>query len=224
MSTSWPCPVRCAGQERQQHPLRGERAGDDIANRDAEAIRWAISRAGDAHQAALGLNHRVVAGFLPSRSRLTEARDGTVDQRPVSLRERGVIEAHPGQRSRPEVLDEHVALRDEPIENGAPVRRLEVQGDAFLVAVDAEKIRALAADERRAPAARVVAAARLLDLDDAGAHVREHHRAVRARQDPGQIEHGHAVEWRSHMQGMLNCTLVVREQQTAAQRRLLTLY
>ena len=69
---------------------------------------------------------------------------------------------------------------------------LEIERDALLVAVDAQEIRALAVDERRSPGARVVAAARMLDLDDPRAHVGEQHRAVRARQHARQVQHRHA--------------------------------
>src|SRR4030095_1169668 len=123
------------------------------------------------------------------------AGDGTHDQLRMLRRERGVVEAHPGQRSRPEVFDHHVALRDQPIENLAPSRTLEVEGHAFLVPVDAEKVGALTADERRTPAAGVVALPRLFDLDDTRAHVRENHGAVRPREQAGQIENGGAFKW-----------------------------
>ena len=73
---------------------------------------------------------------------------------------------------------------------------LEVERDALFVPVDAEKVRALALEKRRAPRARVVAFLRLLDLDDARAHVGQQHRAVRAREHARQVENRDAVEWR----------------------------
>src|ERR1041384_2670852 len=100
------------------------------------------SRPRNAHQAALGLNDGVVPGFMRPRTSLTEAGDGTHDQLRVLWRQRCVVEPHPGQRSRPEIFDHHVALRDQPIENGAALRILKVEGHALLVAVDAEKVRA----------------------------------------------------------------------------------
>jgi hypothetical protein len=89
-----------------------------------------------------------------------------------------VAEPHLVERARAEVLDQHVRAGDERVEQPTPFGVLEVQRDAFLVAVDAQEVRALACDERRAPRAGVVAAAGPLDLDDAGAHVGELHRAV----------------------------------------------
>ncbi len=75
-------------------------------------------------------------------------------------------------------------------------RCFEVERQALLVAVDAQEVRALAAEERRTPRARVVALARLLDLDDARAHVGEQHRAVRTGQHAREVEDGDAGEWR----------------------------
>jgi hypothetical protein len=72
----------------------------------------------------------------------------------------------------------------------------EIEGDAFLVAIDAEEIRAFAVLKGRPPRARVVAALRMLDLDHARAHVGREHRAVRPREDARQIEDGHARERR----------------------------
>ena len=43
-------------------------------------------------------------------------------------------------------------------------------------------------------AARIVAAGQLLDLDDVGAHVGEHHAARRAGHDLRELEHAHAGE------------------------------
>ena len=114
--------------------------------------------------------------------------------------ERVVIEAELRQRSRTEVLDDHVALRDQLLEQPPSLRVLEVDGDAFLVAIDAQEVRAFAFEERRAPGARIVAFARLFDLDHARAHVGQQHRAVGTREDAREVEHGDAVEWRHNGQ------------------------
>ena len=95
------------------------------------------------------------------------------------LDQRGVIEPHLAQRAGSEVLHQHVALRNEQIENRPSFGLLEVERHAFLVPVDAEKICALAVHERRSPTARVVSFAWLLDLDDPRPHVAEQHGAIR---------------------------------------------
>src|SRR5207249_12340595 len=133
-----------------------------------------VGSAGDALQAAFGLHHGVVPRLAFSRSGVTVTRDGAVHESGVARRERRVIKAELAERAWPEVFHHHVALGDQPVENRSPFRLLEVERDAFLVAIDAQEVRALALEERRAPRARIVALARLLNLDHARAHVAEH--------------------------------------------------
>lgn len=97
--------------------------------------------------------------------------------------DRLVVERHPRECPELEVFDNEIGFGEERVEERSPLGMLEVESDAFLVAIDAQKVRALAGDKRRAPCARLVAAARLFDLDDARAHVREQHRAVRSGED-----------------------------------------
>jgi len=114
--------------------------------------------------------------------------------------ERLVIQPELGQRSRTKVLDDHIALDDQLLEQATPLRVLEVDGDAFLVAIDAEEVRALAFEERRTPRARVVALPRLLDLDHACAHIGQQHRAIGTGEDAREVEDCDAVEWRHNGQ------------------------
>src|SRR5262245_24821707 len=93
-------------------------------------------------------------------------------------RERRIVESDFRQRPRPKILDDHVSFRDQPIEYLASARGFEIERHAFLVAVDAEEVGALAFDERRPPRARVVTFAGLFDFDDPRTEVREHHGAV----------------------------------------------
>src|SRR5689334_3893223 len=102
--------------------------------------------------------------------------------------ERAVVESELLQRSRTEVLDEDVRLGGQAIERCAPVRMFEIERDAFLVAVDAQEVRAFTLEEWRAPRSSVIAFARLLDLDHARTHIGEQHRAVRAGEHARQIE------------------------------------
>ena len=116
-------------------------------------------------------------------------------------RERRVVEAELRQRARPEVLDEHVGLRDQPLEQRAvPPGCLKSSVTLSLLRLMLRKYALSPFEKRRAPGARVVAFAGLLDLDDARAHVGEQHRAVRARQHARQVEHGDPVEWRHNGQ------------------------
>ena len=110
------------------------------------------------------------------------------------------------------------------------LRLLEVEREAFLVAIDAEEVGALARHERRSPGARVVASPRTFDLDHARAHVRQHQRAVRPRHDTSQIEDGDARENVSRHRAILfalpdwhhrtshHCTLAPSHPRTLAPR------
>ena len=57
-------------------------------------------------------------------------------------------------------------------------------------------------DERRPPAAGVVAAAGALHLDHPGAEVAEHHRRVRPGEGPGEVDDEDAVQWSGHDSGL----------------------
>ncbi len=73
-----------------------------------------------------------------------------------------------------------------------PLGMLEVERDAALVAIQHHERRRDAVDARLAIAARIVAAGKLLDLDDVGAHVGEHHAARGPGHDLRELEHAHA--------------------------------
>src|SRR6185503_15317299 len=73
------------------------------------------------------------------------------------------------------------------------VRQAQVDGDRFLGAIAGEVVGAVAR-ELRLEGARLVAAAGLLDLDDARAQLGEDHRGERARQHAREIQHRQAFE------------------------------
>ena len=85
------------------------------------------------------------------------------------------------------------AERDQVGEERGAVVGLQVDGDALLVAVDPEVVRAPAVDKRR-PVARVVAVIGILDLDHLSPHVAKEHRAERSGQHPRQIDDPEAAE------------------------------
>ena len=189
-----PLAGRVPREQRQQDPLGGEHPRDDVHDGDAEPVRRPVGGAGDAHEPALALEHRVVARLRRARAILAVPRERRVDQPRMRGRQRAVVEPQAREHAGPEVLDEDIGARDERVEHAASLGALEVERHALLVPVDAQEVSALAVDERRSPRARVVAAARMLDLDDPRAHVGEQHRAVRARQHARQVQHRHAGE------------------------------
>lgn len=150
-------------------------------------------------------NHVVprIGGIGP---RLAVAGDGRDDDARVPRMHLVVPEPELGELARHVVLDDDVGLADEALDDRAPGGRLEVEREAALAAVRREEVRRLGrkpvaafrrrSREGRAPRARVVAAARMLDLDDVRAEVREEHRRVRAGQHAAQVEHAHAGQRR----------------------------
>jgi hypothetical protein len=75
-----------------------------------------------------------------------------------------IREAEAAQGAGTEVLDDHIAALDEPLEHALPVGMLEVERDAALVAVDGEVVGRDPADLRRHPVARLVTGAGHLDF------------------------------------------------------------
>jgi hypothetical protein len=120
-----------------------------------------------------------------------EAGDREHHQPRVELAQPLICEPEPVHHPGPEVLHQHVGPLDQPGQDVAVGVGLEVEDQRLLVAVGRHEVRRLARvagpHERRAPAAGVVAGGRL-HLDHPGALVGQHHRGVRARQRPGQVE------------------------------------
>src|SRR5581483_674271 len=178
-------------------------AGEIVGDRHADARRLAGGVAGHVHDAGFALDDGVVSRQLRVRPRVTVAGDRAVDQAGVDRRRGGVAEPELREAAGPEVLDQHVSRRDQAAQRLGAVRRLEIDRDALLAAVQREEEAALAADERR-PRARVVAVLGLLDLQHLGAPVAELHRAERTGDDPRQIDDLHAVEWQHCARGSFN--------------------
>ena len=112
------------------------------------------------------------------------------------LRSRSVVavEAPRGHQAGAEGLDQHVgALAERARELAVAVVR-EVERDRALVAVEPEVVGRIVAVPRRAPGARVVAAAGALDLDHVGAEVAERHRRERAREHAREVGDEQPVE------------------------------
>src|ERR1019366_3902446 len=83
----------------------------------------------------------------------------------------------------------HVGLRDHAQEGGVPLRRLEVEGHAALVAMQVLEIRPLAWAAR---ALAFLQTLRRLDLDDVGAPIGELAHASRPGTHAREVENGEA--------------------------------
>jgi len=137
---------------------------------------------GDRHQAAQALGDLVESGPIPIGAILAEPRDAGQDDARIDLAQRGVINAQPVFHIRPVVFDHHISRGHQLAKQGNALRRLEIQRDRALVAMQILEVRALA----RTPQ---IFFASGLDLDDIGAKVSEMSGADRARPHAGQVEH-----------------------------------
>ena len=178
--------------ERGDDAVGAEHPREDVRDREAVTQRRAVRRARDAHQPGLALDDLVEPGPVPVRPALAEARDREHDERRVLLHQIVDRESEPREHTWPEVLHQHVGLRHERAEPGDVLAVLQIEGDRALRAVDRQEVDGLGVlpftGERWPPAARVVARARLLDLDDLCAGVGEHHGRVRPCEGTGEVE------------------------------------
>ena len=165
-------------------PMRGEQAGAEIGDRNADAHRPLPRQAGDRHQPAHALGDLVEARPVGIRPVLAEAGNAGIDDARIDLGERLVVDAEPLLHVGTEILDHDIGLLDHALEGGEPFRRLQIERHAALVAVQVLKVAALA----RA-AHRLFQAGRRLDLDDIGAPIGELAHAGRSRADAGEIEY-----------------------------------
>ena len=147
-STRWPAPAggplaRSRARSAARTPTAPNSPVSDVGDRDADlgrATAVGVGEAGDRHEAGLGLEDEVVAGAVGPRARRSVAADPEMDEGRVERRERRVVEAEPVEAADPEVLDEHVGLRQEPAQDRRTLGLPEVEPDRALVAVDREVV------------------------------------------------------------------------------------
>ena len=190
-----PRPVARAPVQRREHRGRGVHAGRQVGDRDAGTHREALALAGQAHAAGERLHDDVVGRLVAVGAVLPEAADRAPDQRGLLGPELRRRQSQPLAHAGAEVLDHDVAFERQPPHDVDARRRLHVDHDRALVAVDGEVVGAVGTDEVRRHAAGDVAHRRL-HLDDVGAEVGQHLRAERPGQHLRQIEHAHARQRR----------------------------
>jgi hypothetical protein len=138
-------------------------------------------------------------GAEPPGAGLAEARDRAVDEIRLHRGERLVVGAQARGHTGREVLDDDVGCPRQVEHDRARLRAGEVERNALLAGIAADEVGTLVVAvvfELVGPAAHFVAAAGLLDLDDARAQVGEQARAVRAGEDARQVEDDEAIEER----------------------------
>ena len=176
-----------AFEQRGEDAERGEQAGGQIGNRNADPQRPVTGQAGDRHQAAHALSDLIEARPIRIGPILAEAGNARIDQARIDLAQRFVIDAEALLHGRAEILDQYVRLLDQALEGGEPLRRFQIERHTALVAMQVLKIRSLAWS-----AHRLIGIGRRLDFDDVGAPIGELARAGRPGPHPRQVEHGEA--------------------------------
>ena len=157
-----------APQQRGEDADDGPHAAADVERRHADAKRRRAFGPAHPEQAGERLHHRLVAGPVLQRADRPERAERAVDQARVERAERLGAQPELFQRARSHVLEHDVDAAHVLLEPGHVARVLQIERDRALAGVDAVEARADAGQERRPPAARVVAPVRPLDLDDIG--------------------------------------------------------
>ena len=183
--------------EGRQYADGGEEAGGDVAQAGPRPHGRPARVSGNAEHAPHPLHDHVQGRPLGVGPRLSEAGDGGVDEPGIVAPQHLVPQAQSVHGPRAEVLQHHVrSLGHLNKQLPAPGRR-QVQGHAPLAPVDAHEVGAVIAHERPV-ASGLVSRARLLDLDNVGAQVRQHHGAEGAGQDPAQVQDSHTFQRSGH--------------------------
>jgi hypothetical protein len=110
--------------ERGQDGIAGIQAREHVdhghAHLQRAAAGLAIGMAGDAHQAAHGLHHQVIAGALGIRAVLAKAGDGAVHQARVQRLEALIVQTVLREAAGLEVLHHHIGLLRHALQQGRP--------------------------------------------------------------------------------------------------------
>ena len=164
--------------ERRQDADGRIHTAHDVGDGDADLGRLTVRRTGDAHQTAHRLDQQVVAGALGIGPRLSETRDGAVNQTRIEGTKACVIEPVLFETAGFEVLHEHVAFGGDLAYQALTFGLTDVHRQRALVAVGTQIVGAFPGlvpvrvlEKRGSPTPRVVARARTLHLDDFGAEV-----------------------------------------------------
>ncbi|MNR04670.1 hypothetical protein D3C85_1206500 [compost metagenome] len=174
--------------------------GEDVGQRDTDFHRprtfFTFRAPGQAHQPAQALDHEVIAGALGVGPGLTKAGDRAIDQARVDRLQAFIVQPIGSQATNLEVLDQHIRLRCQLAHQALALGLGEVDGQRTLVAVGRQVVGSLAGvlavgvlKEGRPPGARIIAAARALDLDHFGAEVGEYLPGPGPGQHSRQIQH-----------------------------------
>ena len=164
---------RCSTHEQREDALGKLRSRHHVGDRKPRRHGRAAAVAAQPGDPGQRLDEQVLTRPVPPWSVGAIAADACIDEARVDRAHRIPAKADPVHDPRPEIMDENVRARDEPLHAIEVGRRFEVGGDAFLAAVDRVEERAVLVEmevgERQPPAR--IAAVGTLDLDDPRAKV-----------------------------------------------------
>ena len=138
------------------------------------------------------MNHRRIRGEFRRWTGLAVARDRAKDQPWVDVAERRVVQLQAPHHAGPKILHQNIRAHDQPTHGLHPLRRFQVEHQALLADIELTEHRAAAVAHRRADSHRLALGG--FDLDDLGAHIGQHPRAVRAGDRGRKIEDAQALE------------------------------
>jgi hypothetical protein len=182
----------------RRHDARDERErGHVVAEAAADSVRLDAGRKHDVLGAAARPERaHVVRRAVAIRAAQAVAGDGGIHQTGTARLERRPVEPQLRQRVGPQVGDEHVRARDQPLRQRARLGVARVEHDALLAAVVEIERRALRLLQPRQVHEQVAAGIAFgrLDLHHVGAPVGEHS----ARPGPGdpdrELHHAHPAQ------------------------------
>ncbi len=185
--------------DRRQDAHREQRRAMMIDHRRAGRTRAGGRLPGDGHHAEQRLRQQVLARLLRVGSVRPVARRRGVDQLGPARLQRLVAEPQLLHHAGTEILRHHVGRIDQPQRQLAPLRRLQVDGDAALVAVGAQVQRALSVvPEVAAAPVPLPAALGGLDRDHVGAEVAQRLHAHRPEQEMIEADDPDALQQVKH--------------------------
>ncbi len=129
---------------------------------------------------------------------LAEGRKTGVDDARIDCPNRFEAHAQLVDGAGPEVLGHDIDLRRQPQEQFPAFRLFQIEAQASLVAVLGHELSAFAVGENGAEVAGIVTAADLLDLDDVGTEIGQHHVPDRSGSHDRQFEDAYSFEGQRH--------------------------
>ncbi len=183
----WPTPLSVAALQRGQDREGGRQAGRVVVEGEAGAEITTAGRIGEVGETRQGVDGGCVGDEARPGALVTTAGHGDVDEPGVPPTDLLVGEPPAVEDAGGEVLDQHVALLDQPSHDAEGTLVLHAEGDRPLGAVPRVEVRVARVVDRDRPFDR-------LDLHDVGAQVPQQARGHRPGQDVAQVEHPQAAQ------------------------------